>query len=200
MRSVNDIRNIGKDKNCLIIGGGLSVNNFDFSKLPNDYITIAVNNALPKDVRIDYIVYNDANFLRIIKDLNLNDHTKVIGSDSSPFPGIHYYFRNEQISCLGSDNTGLRALMIARDVFCCKEIYLIGFDFHTRIIKGQEQSHFYGDKFGKTEKYPTYQQVKDHFKRLNVFIEQFDRIQDISNIYNCYEESSLKKFPYKLPY
>lgn len=200
MQRIDILTGIGKGKNCLIIGGGLSVLEFDFKKLPDNFIRICVNNAIPKhiQVRIDYLIYNDANFLRLLKELKLPDGIKVITSSESPHPIAEYCYWNNDIGCKDNDNTGLRALSIAKNIFQFDNIYLIGFDFHTQVINGKEQSHFYGDEYGEHKKYPERMQVEDHYIALPKFIEQFDKFKNRENIYNCYKESSLKIFPYKL--
>ncbi len=197
MQWIKTLEGIGKDRKCLIIGGGLSVKKFDFSKLDKNFVKIAVNNAIPEGVKVDYVVYNDTNFLRVIHEIPEN--VTVIGSDGSPHPRTQYYFRNEEIGCVCNDNTGLRTIQIAR-LMGFEEIYLTGFDFHTQEVDGKEQSHFYGDKHGARQKYPEFQQVQDHFNRLPIMIRHFDKIKDAKNIFNCYKESSLKLFPFQLPF
>lgn len=200
MQWIETLKDIGKGNKCLIIGGGLSVQDFDFNKVPEAYGRICVNNAFVDGVRIDYLVYNDNSAVRLLKKIKLPEGVKVIGEANNPCPLADYYFRNESFNCESRDNTGLKAIMIAKNLMNFDEIYLIGFDFHTKEINGKKQSHFYGDEYGEHKKYPEFQQVQDHFNHLPKMLAQFDRFPDMDNIYNCYKESSLKKFPYKLLY
>lgn len=196
MQWIEIMTGIGIGRKCLIIGGGLSVKDFDFTGLDN-VVKICINNAFA-NTKIDYLVYNDNAFVRWWKANSIPEGIKVIGEANNPYPKTDYYFRNENIGCVSRDNTGLKAIMIAKKIMNFDEIYLIGFDFHTKEINGKKQSHFYGDEYGENKKYPEFQQVQDHYKHLPKMLEQFDRFPDMQGIYNCNEDSSLKKYPYKL--
>lgn len=197
MQWIESLKDIGKGRKCLIIGGGLSVKDFDFNGL-DEVIKICINNAFA-DTRIDYLVYNDGSFVKYMKNNSIPEGIKIIGEANNPYPVTDYYYRNNHIQCTSRDNTGLKALMIAKTIMNFDEVYLIGFDFHTREVNGKRQSHFYGDEYGKHKKYPEYQQVNDHFIQLPKMLEQFNRIPEMKNVYNCYKESSLKRFPYGMP-
>ena len=98
-----------------------------------------------------------------------------------------------------SYNTGAKAIILCQDILNFDEIYLIGFDFHTRVIEGKEQSHFYGDEVGHNKKYLDDTRLKNHINRLNKMVTEFEVIKDTSNIFNCYKNSKLKRFPYGMP-
>ncbi len=203
---VNELFDIGIGKECLIIGGGLSVNEFDFN-LSKDMVKIAVNDAFPENVKIDYLVYGDKEFVPKFKKMANRDQLEgvnIISNMNFPPNREHYDFTLDDFSQVGfivshSDNTGLKALIIAKHIMKFDKVYLIGFDFHTRLVDGKEQSHFIGDLTGQDEKYIDEMMVRDHFKRLTVMINQFNIITDTTGIYNCYKESSLTKFEKKIP-
>jgi hypothetical protein len=196
------LKDIGKEKECLIIGGGNSVRDFDFS-LCEGMTTIAVNEAgLASTIDTDYLVYNDFEAKRMIRQYTIPSKTKVIAYQGQA-PGLADYYYGfhdfHPYNVQDSDNTGLKAVIIASKIMGFEKIYLIGFDLHTKDIDGKETSHFYGDSIGENAKYKTFDNLKGHFNRLKDMIKQFEIIKDMKNIYNCYAESSLKTFPYRLP-
>lgn len=203
MQRITVLKDIGVGKKCLIIGGGMSVQDFDFDKLDPDIVTIGVNESgIECPIDTDYMVYNDVSFIKILKVLILENKipqkTHIIGFANSNYKNsADYYYRNEDVNpCKDQDNTGMKAIVIARNIMNFDVCYLIGFDFQTRKVGDKEQSHFYGDPIGKEKKYPAVQLLKSHFQRLKIMIDQFENISNLTNIYNCYEGSSLKLFPY----
>jgi len=153
MQRIKTLKGIGTDKDCLIIGGGMSVNDFNFSKI-KDMTIIAINNSLP-DIKIDYMIYNDIAFLRILKTMEISEGMKVIGYAKSQYKNkADYFYRDEDVfPCINDDNTGLKGIVIAKNIMDFKDIYLIGFDFNTVQKDGRERSHFYGDDIGHKKKY-----------------------------------------------
>lgn len=204
MQWVTDLKGKGEGKQCLLIGAGMSVEDFDFMSLPDDFIRICINDALPKDVRIDYLIYNDPKMIPVIKKLvkknELPQSVKVISFGNSQCDRTDYCYRNSHFGCVDSDNTGLKALLLAKEVMNFDKIFLIGYDFHTNLINGIEVSHFQGDPIGHDTKFPVRSLLDQHFKRLKDMVFQFEIIKNIAGIYNCYKNSKLRKFEYALPY
>ena len=200
MQWVTDLKGRGAGKQCLIIGGGLSVEDFDFSSLPDDFVRICINDALPENVRIDYLIYNDPKMIPVIKNLELPESIKVISFGNSSCERTDYHYRNSHLNCEDSDNTGLKALLLAKEVMNFDKIFLIGYDFHTNVINGIEVSHFQGDPIGHDTKFPVRSLLDQHFKRLKDMVFQFEIIKNMTGIYNCYKNSRLRKFEYALPY
>lgn len=201
MQRITELKDIGIGKKCLLIGGGMSVLNFDFSRLPDDFVKIVVNDAFPNGIRVDYMIYNDLSFLKMLKNLKIPEGVKIIGYVNNPSKKMHYGYRLSDLKCVSDfSNTGLKALLIAKNIMRFDEIYLIGFDFHTRKVSGKQQSHFFGDDIGHNRKYPEKRMLNDHFERLKGMVCEFEVIKERENVYNCYKDSKLKIFSYLLPY
>ena len=205
MKFITELQGIGINKKCIIIGGGMSVKEFEFNKLPDDFIRISVNNSSADlTARIDYSIYSDIPAVRVME--KLNNLGKVIGLYNSRKAGFtDYTFTYNQIMRGGTivndnDNAGYKALVIAKIIMKFDKIFLVGFDFTTAIIDGVKVSHHYGDTVGPNEKYFDDIQLKHHFGRLKNMIIEFNRLTDKSNIYNCNRDSLLKLFPVAMPY
>lgn len=204
MFRINDLKDIGIGKKCLIIGGGNSVSGFDFSKV-EDYIKIGVNEAgIKSGIKTDYLIYNDTCFLPVLAKLDTSK-VKVICFQNNYCKQPHYAYSLFTFNDFGyselreESNTGLKAVIIAKHIMKFDEIYLTGFDFDVKVINGKEQSHFWGDDVGHNKKFENEQHLQDHFKRLDYMVKEFDILKDILNIYNCNSESKLKRFQFKNP-
>ena len=119
MKFITELQGIGINKNCIIIGGGMSVKEFEFNKLPDDFIRISVNNSSAGiTARIDYTIYSDIPAIRVME--KLNNLGKVIGLYNSRKAGFtDYTFTYNQIMRGGTivndnDNAGYKALVIAK--------------------------------------------------------------------------------------
>jgi len=188
-------------KKCLIIGGGMSVLEFPFEKLTDDFIKISINDSIPENVKVDYLFYNDGCFIDVLKEKKLYEKTTVVSYANSRCSHCTYiYGTNHTKGCTDSDNTGLKVLVIAKDVLEFKEIYIIGFDFQTCNVNGKKQSHFFGDEIGHKKKYSDQTFLDEHYSRLDRMPEEFNIIKDRSGIWNCYKYSRLKIFAYGLPW
>jgi len=214
MFSVRMLKDKGKGKRCLIIGGGMSVSRFDFSQLPKDMIIFCINDAKPKDVIIDYLVYRDCCFIDPLKEMsakgellqvkNIICFRSTYYSKGLNYKGEYYGYTDSDLSLKevikDNDNTGLKGIIIAKRIMNFKKIYLIGFDFKTEMVNGKKQSHFYGDHVGHGKKYYEQNHLDSHYDRLSGMIGEFDRIKDTSNIFNCNKNSALTIFEYAMPY
>lgn len=205
MKYITELQQTGIGKKCIIIGGGMSVKEFDFNKLPDDFIRITVNDSgTGLTTRIDYTIYADIPAIKTME--KLNNLGKVIGLWNSRKAGLtDYTFTYNQIMRNGtivkdSDNVGYKALVIAKKIMMFDKIYLTGFDFECGYTNGEKISHHFGDSVGPDKKYYDEIQLNYHFGRLKNMIKEFERLTDTSNIYNCNRNSLLKLFPFAMPY
>lgn len=210
MKTVRILKDIGIGKECLIVGGGMSVNDFDFNKLSSNMVTMCINDAVPADVKIDYLVYRDCCFIDVLKGMDLSNVKNIICYRSAfqkkgiDFDGEYYGYSHSDLSqknvIKDSDNTGIKGLVIAKHIMNFDKVYLIGFDFTTEMVDGKKQSHFYGDEVGHDKKYYEQNHLNSHYKRLPSMVNEFKRIKNIDNIFNCNKTSALKLFRYALPF
>ena len=200
MRRITDLKNKHAGQQCLIIGGGTSFLHFPLHKVPMNVLRIAVNDAVPAD-GADYVIYCDASFIRVIRSKSLHEKTTIIGWSHNYCNEAHYYYREcDVVPAIETDNTGLKAIIIARNIFGCSDIFLAGFDFYTREIDGEKQSHWYGDEVGHNKKYAVQDNLDSHYSRLSKMVEHFDKVKEMDRVYNCNTESALTVFPFGLPW
>lgn len=209
MKSVRLLKDLGRGKDCLIIGGGMSVKDFDFSKLPKDMIVLCINNAVPDNVNIDYLVYCDCCFIDVLKQLDLSRIKNIISFKDTYYNRLNFKGEifvyshcdlSQKVVINDSDNTGIKGIVIAKHIMQFDKVYLIGFDFKIEIIDGKKQSHFYGDEVGKDKKYYEINHLNSHYKRLPQMVKEFDRLKNVDNIFNCNKNSALTLFSYALPF
>ena len=196
MQWLRSLRGIGIGKSCLIIGGGNSVLDFDFSQVPDDLTIIGLNDNKPDDITLDLIICFDLCSHDPMTEKGLWDHCPVAGYRLKRHPRMTYYFTDsEMYPAAQHENIGLKALCLARRLLCFDHIYLVGFDFYT--VNGV--SHFCGDEVGHKKKYMDDAHLRGHINRLSSMPEQFEKIAHWDGIYNCNRESALTIFPYGLP-
>lgn len=210
MKSIRMLKDSGVGKECLIIGGGMSVKDFDFQKLPSNMFTMCINNAVPEGIKIDYLIYRDCCFIEILKSMDLSNIKNILCFRSSfynkglDFKGEIYGYTHSDLSqkivIKDSDNTGIKGVVIAKHIMGFSKVYLIGFDFNLIMVDGKKQSHFYGDEVGHDKKYYEQNHLNSHYKRLPQMVQEFNRITDVSNIYNCNKHSALTLFQYAMPF
>ncbi len=218
MQGISVLKDRGKDKDCLIIGGGTSVLDFDFMRT-RKLDTIAVNDSFPENAKIDYCMYNDACFLPVYKAKRLWERCgEVIANAKSYYDGAKYYYKDSDLPpSVDDDDTGLKAIILAKDVMRYERIFLIGFDFYTLDKEGNIQenveiditkpvdhsnyrSHFHGDPVGANEKYTCEMNLTNHINRLSVFLKRYKKIKNIQGVYNCNKDSALRLFPHAMPW
>lgn len=205
MKSIRMLKDTGRGRECIIIGGGMSVKSFDFQKLPSNMVTLCINNAVPEGLKIDYLIYRDCCVTTVLRSMDLSNVKNIICFRSVydkhiNFKGDWYAFSHSDLSqkevIQDSDNTGLKGLVIAKRIMGFDKVYLIGFDFTT--VNGQ--SHFYGDEVGHDKKYYEQNHLNSHLKNLPGMVEQFDRLKDTDGVYNCNKNSALTLFKYAMPF
>ena len=145
MENVLKLKDKYTGKIGLIIGGGCSVNEFDFSSVPEEVIRINVNWSFI-DTRIDYTIYAD-NFFRgeVIKgNYKVPEASKVIGYEKFIYSGTDYFFNFNDV-VIGF-HSGYYALQIAQ-IMGFDSIYLIGFDYK----ENDGKLHYYEGNFQKSQ-------------------------------------------------
>lgn len=201
--NVWDLKNIGKGKNCLIVGGGMSVLDMDFSLVPDTTVVIAINDSavslIEKKIKVDYTVYNDYHFLNRVNLKELSEKSIVICTNPDySKTGVSYkcyasFFKELGLNLIdGEANTGAKAIVIANKVMNFDNIYLIGFDCNLkRNRENVMQSHFHGDeKLGDL--------LRSHVSDLTGrFIKEFNYLSlHVKNVYNLNRDSAIKCFPF----
>ncbi len=219
MKTIRTLDSTGIGKSLLIIGGGTSVGQIDFTRIPEHMVKWSINDAVPwrmlpefakhplstyVDAEIDYILYNDVCAGEVLKQLDI-DGIPLITFNGHHIPGTEYTyrlddFRHLKVNIADSFNTGLKALVFAKRLMKFDAIYLAGFDFYCDETSGARVSHFFGDSVGEKKKYAIEQNRDCHFRRLKAMIKQFDNLPDVDGIFNCNAGSLLMRYPHRLPY
>lgn len=198
------------NKEAYIIGGGISLKGFDFSRL-KDKTTIAVNKSYPYVPNLDYFITMDFTALRKIKSIEKSSPTKVFIANFAKFYlqerdgkivdtrfdlvydliNFNMIIKSYKTDGIGlkfndfrnGDNSGFCALQFAI-LMGFNPIYLLGID-----LKVDKETHFHGG----------YNQDKKSFqKKLDSYYEYF--IQGIKELkekrpdikmYSCSDISKL---------
>jgi len=190
MRNIKTLRDIGKDRNCLIIGGGHSVNNLELSAIPrNMYVIVTNNHMLP---HANMIVYYDKDMRDYFNKTKIMPNQLLVGFkhsdkiDHTSNNCTHYF--NYESMVFG--DSGFHALQFADQVFGFNNIYLSGYDYS---VKG-DSYHYNEDKSNKTK--------QDRFITWSIgkVLNQYNDIEWKNNIFNCNRNSALDIFKYGLPY
>lgn len=172
---------------CVLIGGGCSVDDFDFDELRNDIQRIAVNRCFI-DTRIDYQVITDPFMLEWFNRFTINDNRILIAPSHFSNARIDAYYEYENHIYEGF-HTGYHALQVAQ-YLGFEEIYLIGYDYYDVCGK----LHYYEGKYETEITEKEKEAINSSFYK---WIKDFDKIDWDSDIYNCNPDSLLTKFPYK---
>jgi hypothetical protein len=186
MNDLDNIINIEKDNRCILIGGGESVNDFDFSKLPKDIVVIAVNRCFV-DINIRYQIFTDPFFKEWAEQNPINGGRFLIGPKHINFYRMDYYYEFEKHIYEGF-HSGYHALQVAQ-FLGFEEIYLIGYDYYEENLL-----HYYEGKYNTEITQNEKNAIKASFHK---WIEDFNKIKWIPKIYNCNPKSKLKKFIYQ---
>jgi hypothetical protein len=195
-----------RGKNCVIIGGGSSLTDFDFSKLDNTF-TIAINNSIFYYPKASFCIFIDRKFLKQNDRESIHFLKKYKGLIFSAFR-TKYFLESPRGSNIcnfslndikpqdnfygglyHSRSSGLAAINLAL-MMQPKKIYLLGYDYDYDAIT----KHFY-NKPGedKYENENAYIKKRCHFvtRLYNKFKKWDDRI------INCNLKSNIDAFPKK---
>lgn len=194
---ISALKDVGKGKESLIIGGGESVKDFDFSRVP-EMIRIVVNDTVHLNTRVDFNIYRDLSYKeRLIKrGRRLLKGVKIIGHTNHLVPWADYQYDWNAIG-INFIHTGADAVFIADRIMGFKRVYLIGFDYTS---KGKAV-HYYGNDDPKSDYYKS-ERDRRIFRRalFKNGLKDFDRVDWNGHIYNCSKISKLTKFEHKLPW
>jgi len=183
-----------------IIGGGTSLNGFDYSILknedtitvnrsifdvpnPNYWITMDYNNYLVNlrdDKRYEKFIFNTAQKYLIVKRTILKNYYDVTDIQHIIFASNEKYFGNDYENFAHGNNSGFCALQLAI-IKRYKEIYLLGVDLCTKDGK----SHYHDDYSALKSNYERW------FKNFYLSIRDY---QGESKIYSCSKISRLNDF------
>ena len=116
MKHISCLRDLGRNRTCVIIGGGESVNNFDFGMLSDQYI-ISLNNHMNQ--LADMIIYYDKTMKSYFNDHHIADRTFLVGFkhresiDYTVDRCDYYYNYNDMVF----GDSGFHALQFANNTF-----------------------------------------------------------------------------------
>ena len=215
MKHITELKNGGRDRQCLIVGGGHSVADFPFFRLPHNITVIGLNYHDPvfiihnADFKLDYVIYIDNDFKQIMGQTgypdNIRGNAKLIGYKSKRKHEINkisdrcnYYYDDETIDINGIQSVLYYALQIANDIMRFDKIFLIGID--NKFVSGE--SHYWHDKIlGNTKTMEiTPQQKQLMSKHMHMTYKLFARKTNYNNVYNCNPDSNVDCWPYGVPW
>jgi len=184
-----------KDKDVFIIGGGASLEKFDWKLLENE-LTIGCNSAFEKGEKICKIcVFGDAKFFRAYQK-ELQKYKGVVFTNASQ------YYRNKiswlwvlprkarglGVNHLGWNmNTGAVAVNLAL-ILGAKRVFLLGFDMH---LSKEGKSNYHNKGLDKPNK-KVYERFIRGFTDLSIDMKKVFPDREIINIT---DDSNLDLFP-----
>ena len=190
MEHISKLKNIGVGKKCLLIGGGNSLNDFDWSKITEKYTVISTNAHLI-NLYADIAIYYDRTMQTYFMSHKIDDNITLIGFKNNTIDytceRCNYYYQYDDI--LFGD-TGFHALQFADKIFAFDTIYLVGYDY--KVIGATYHHDEIVSDPDKMRKFKTWSSGE--------VIKKYDEITWTKSIYNCSSVSSLKQFSFKLPY
>lgn len=134
MKTVHELRDIGIGQRALIIGGGHSVNEIDFSTIPQDVTVFEIN--YPRiNIPIDYSFYYDADIKQFWND-NKDKYPgrQIIGFITHKGVSDFTY----RFSDIVFGDSGFHCLQLCDSLFNFSEIFLIGYDYR---VMGDSYHH-----------------------------------------------------------
>lgn len=203
MKRITEIAGCGNGRDAVLVGGGHSTGAFNFKALGNNCDVMSMNDSLwmgngwhhvP-----DFLLYYDANMLRVLAGMKIEPKTKVIGYNNSYWPRMDYDYRmSDLVPCRMNYCIAAKALYIAVEIMKYSRAFLVGVDFYTKEVNGKESSHFQGEQIGAGKKYSDDAHYKTHLQNLNREGE-FEAL-NFDNVFNCNPQSKLKKYAHGMPY
>jgi len=145
MIHVSALSKQGIGKSCIIIGGGESIADFDFSTIPDGFVRINCNYPYHGN-HVDYMVYWD----KLVAD-EIEVYGKpceLIGYKHVRLNFMHdstdFFYKKEDVPMY---DTGLNSLYIASEIMKFDTVYLVGYDYtgdhyHTRYEKRSREKYF----------------------------------------------------------
>jgi hypothetical protein len=193
MKHISELLGIGEGKKCLIVGGGPSLNTFEWDKLEDTYI-ICINDHFPQ--LADMIVYYDKDMRDYFKEYTIPDRTLLMGfrknkddvcSIDHTCERCDYYYTYMDMEY---GDSGYHTLQFADHILNFSEIYLIGLDYTT-----DGRSYHYNETESDPEKLEKFQKWS-----IEIVLKKYFNMDWTNDIYNCSRNSALDIFEYKLPW
>lgn len=190
MQHISELSGIGLGKKCLIVGGGDSLNRFQWGKLDNTYV-ICLNNHLSQ--MADMIIYYDKDMKQYFEKHEISSDTKLLAFKHNDNTlnhtcdrCTHYYEYKDMVF----GDTGFHALQFADRIFGFEQIYLVGYDYtHNGLTYHHDEEESDPEKLEKFEKWS-----------INIVLGRYANIDWRHKIYNCSKDSALDMFEYGVPY
>jgi len=190
MKHIADLFGLGNGKDCLIIGGGTSLAEFDFTQDLEDIYVISINQHYNQ--LADMIVYYDRKMQKYFRNPDhVPDDVLLVGFrhnhiDYTVERCTHYHDYKDIVF----GDSGFHCLQFADRIFGFNNIYLLGYDYYT----GDTTYHYNESQSDET--------AMNRFKTWSIaeVLPKYNNIEWVNSIYNCSHESALRLFPYKLPY
>lgn len=190
MKNILSLKDLGRGRDCIIIGGGHSLVSIIWELLPKDIYIIATNTHYYK--LADMIIYYDKDINQFYTENEPKPYQLLLGFrhstklDNTNKNCTHYYNYGNMVF----GDSGYHALQFADQLFNFNNIYLAGYDYTTR----GESYHHNEDKSDpeKMKRFKTWS--------IGKVLDKYNDIPWKNNIYNCNKDSELKTFKFKLPY
>lgn len=175
---------------CFIVACGPSAGAFDYSVIGKHDIVIGVNDAvlLQDRVKFNYLIFVD-DVAAPVYDKNPNQHgAAIIKMKENKYEGAKYFFDRNSDYCKPGYTTSFYALQLALNVFNCRKVFLIGFDYY---MDGNKL-HFV-DRERDTQKMKEFHRAQGFANALYDFTRPvFDGRE--KDVYNLNPESNLRTF------
>lgn len=183
MKHISDLADSGFAKRCLLVGGGHSINDFNFNDV-EDTVVICANSHKKEIADIIFYFDKNVNDYYIEHGDELSRHTILVGYINKGIKNVCErcdYCYNYSDIVFG--DTGFHMLQFADKLFNFSEIYLIGYDYtatHKSYHWNEEESH------------P--KKMADFLKHSENVLPKYREIQWNNQIFNLSKDSRLDMF------
>ena len=193
MEHLSKLQDFGIGKRCLIVGGGESLNKFQWDKLNGTYM-ICTNDHYSQ--MADMIIYYDRHMKKHYSQHCVSNETLLVGFKNVNSAGgvidytverCDYYYSYDDMVF---GDSGFHALQFADRILNFSHIYLIGFDYETT-----EKSYHHNEDVSDPK-------MMKKFKTWSIgkVLKEYDKIKWANEIYNCNKNSKLEVFGHGFPY
>jgi len=190
LRTINNM--LDRKKDVFLIGGGTSLKDFDFNRIPKDAYQMAINHTIEAHDKVDALMFSD----RIFLQKTSFDITKFKGTiftskktiNTPPMPGLieqdNVAIYNDERHKATSDirdglyhptSTGIQAVNLAL-IMGARQIHLLGFDYFITSLG----VHFYPDKDHHK------QLTKEKYSRKAIKFREYRKVSDRIINYSIY--------------
>ena len=124
--TIQQLRNKGKNKTLLLIGGGDSCKNFDYKSIKYDDVMVV--NINKTNIKPDYLVYLEDAYVIYQTTHPIDDKIVLIGNELVLCNRTDYFYSRKDV--VEGHGCGFYALQIADKIMEYKKIILAGYDFY----------------------------------------------------------------------